>query len=84
MKSLPVAGLRGFGGSRPDQPNEHDCVSLLEAVTDDEGQTVAEGTVGTIVSVWMPGQAFEVEFTEPQAILTLQQHQIRLHTRLER
>jgi hypothetical protein len=66
---------------RPGALEEHDLIALTEAVSD-EGHLIPAGTIGTIVGVWAPEEAFEVEFTEPQAVLTLQRKQVRLHQRL--
>ena len=40
-------------------------------------QRLAKGTVGTIVSVWAPDEAFEVEFAAPvAAVVTVMRDQI--------
>ncbi len=41
-------------------PQEHDCVRLIEAVTDN-GENFPAGTTGAVVSVYKGGEAFEVE-----------------------
>ncbi|GAB3500327.1 DUF4926 domain-containing protein [Spirosoma knui] len=58
--------------------NEFDLVVLQEEIT---GGRLKAGDVGTILTVYNEGQAFEVEFVtltgEPVAIETLLPHQIR-------
>lgn len=41
-------------------PQEHDCVRLIETVTED-GESFPAGTTGVVVSVYNGGEAFEVE-----------------------
>ena len=48
---------------------ELDDVAVLEPVVTDDGDTIAAGTEGTIVGVWKDGEAFFVEFAEPDGAL---------------
>lgn len=72
-------------GARVDSPaerlDEHDRVALIEAISDEE-VTLPVGSVGTIVSIWVPGEVFLVEFTQPSAIVMLERHQVSLFERL--
>ena len=50
---------------RPDEPHgfaDLDGVRLTQAVVTDDGESVAEGTEGTVIAVWAEGAAYEVEF----------------------
>ncbi|MDP4022378.1 DUF4926 domain-containing protein [Methylobacterium sp. NEAU 140] len=46
-----------------------DRVALTAAAVSDDGDTVAAGTEGTIVSVYNDGEAYTVEFAEPPGTL---------------
>jgi hypothetical protein len=52
--------LKNILKSERDVPKEHSMVRLIAVVNDQEG-TFPVGTIGTIVSVYGEGQAFEVE-----------------------
>ncbi|RVU21925.1 DUF4926 domain-containing protein [Methylobacterium oryzihabitans] len=52
-------------GDAPHRIRELDRVELLAGVLGDEEVAVPAGAVGTVVSVWAEGAAFEVEFTQP-------------------
>lgn len=47
-------------------------VTLLKPATTDEGALVPAGTRGTIVLVYGEGEAYEVEFLEPQGLATVE------------
>ena len=62
---------------RPRDLAELDRVSLKEPLQK-EGVTLPAGATGTIVAVWMPGEAYEVEFTNPAAaVVTLRRREVR-------
>ncbi|MCJ2102230.1 DUF4926 domain-containing protein [Methylobacterium sp. E-046] len=46
-----------------------DDVVVLASVVTDDGETIPAGTEGTIVGVWKDGEAFFVEFAEPEGAL---------------
>ena len=57
--------------NRRDLPGLRDLddVVLLSPVTSVAGATIAAGTEGTVVAVVEPGQAYVVEFPEPEGTL---------------
>jgi hypothetical protein len=56
-----------------------DRVALMTAATSDDGDVLAPGTEGTIVSVYRGGEAYVVEFPTPVgALATVRPEDIRL------
>jgi hypothetical protein len=59
-------------------PQEHDCVRLIETVTED-GENFPAGTTGVIVSVYKGGEAFAVEVIKSlyeSAVITVLSSQV--------
>lgn len=55
-----------------------DSVVLTASMVSDDGDTIAAGTEGTIVSTHGDGASYVVEFAEPPgALVTVEPHQIR-------
>ena len=56
-----------------------DRVALTAAVVSDDGEEIAIGAEGTIVSVYNDGEAYVVEFPAPLgALATVEPHALRL------
>lgn len=53
-------GMRAMQERAHPMPQEHDCVRLIEAETED-GESFPAGTTGVVVSVYNGGEAFGVE-----------------------
>jgi hypothetical protein len=67
---------------RKDEPGtqfrELDDVVVLAPVVSDDGDTIPVGREGTILGVWREGEAFFVEFAEPEgAIATVRPQDLR-------
>jgi hypothetical protein len=67
---------------RKDEPGTQfrdlDDVALLAPVTLDDGSTIPVGCEGTVVGVWRGGEAFFVEFPEPEgAVATVRPQDLR-------
>ena len=74
---------------RQDQPRSSlrdlDDVVLLTAAESDDGDMIAVGTEGTIVSVHGEGTSYVVEFAQPEgALVTVLPSQIRAASELVR
>ena len=56
-----------------------DRVALTAAAISDDGDTIAAGAEGTIVSVYNDGEAYTVEFAQPVgALVTVEPTELRL------
>ncbi len=72
-----VLSLKPIGPSRKEQATEPSFADLsvvaLTRAVEVEGQSLPEGTLGTVVAAYGDGVGYEVEFERPfHAVVTLQ------------